>query len=59
MTVEQLNENEINELKANLFWQENYDLPFLYPEDIPNKIIFDFYNGIGFVKGDFFCNINQ
>ena len=59
MTVEELNENEIDELKANLFWQENYDLPFMYQEDIPNKIIFDFYDGIEFVKGDFFCNINQ
>lgn len=67
MTVKELNQNEFYELKSAYFYSDNYNENIaqkngtraIFPEDIPNEIIFDAFQGIDFVKEDFFCNINQ
>ena len=61
-TVHELNEDELNELKDAYFDQLQYTEDadtFESADDIPNEIIFDHYEDIGFVKEDFFCNTNS
>ena len=71
MHVTELNDNELYELKDKLYCDAYYDsdnLPSMtdaqicevydaeYPDGISDELIFDVYDGIGFVKDDFFCN---
>ena len=63
MTVKELNQDQLTELKQNYFYNqltedERADIYCCYWE-IPNEIIFDFYDGIEFVKDDFFCSIDE
>lgn len=61
--VQDLSRDELNELKSSFFYQdETQDInegTFSTPEDIPDKIIFEHYDGICFVEEDFFCNIKD
>lgn len=66
MTVYDLNREQLDELKHNYFWdyidyntEENDDDPteYGYPENIPDDVIFDKYDGITFTNDDFFCSI--
>ena len=65
--VEELNEDELWELKDRLFWNpvEEYLTDeqmeiinnALDPDDIPDDIVYEVYDGTGFVEEDFWCNI--
>ena len=61
--VQDLSRDELNELKSNFFYQdETQDInegTFSTPEEIPDAIIFEHYDGVCFVKEDFFCNIKD
>lgn len=61
--VRDLSRDELNELKSSFFYQdETQDInegTFSTPEDIPDKIIFEHYDGVCFVEEDFFCNIKD
>lgn len=61
--VQDLSRDELNELKSSFFYQdETQDVnegTFSTPEDIPDKIIFEHYDGVCFVEEDFFCNIKD
>lgn len=65
--VRELNRDELDELKTTYFYSDDYDekivnaagLPVLFPGDIPDEIIFAVYDGISFVKDDFFCNLED
>lgn len=64
MDVRELNRDQLNELKSAYFWGEDtleipkynaLGLPALFPGDIPDAVIFDYYAGIYFVNDDFSC----
>ena len=58
--VQDLSRDELNKLKSSFFYQdETQDInegTFSTPEEIPDEIIFEHYDGVCFVKEDFFCN---
>lgn len=60
-TVYDLSPAEMDELKQSFFRQdETQDIlqgAFESPEQIPDDIILEHYNGVCFVDDDFFCNI--
>ena len=61
MTVRELNQEQLDELKWCYYYSDDYDekivgdngLPILFAGDIPNKIIYAVYAGIDFVEEDF------
>ena len=68
MTVRELNQEQLDELKNNLYWnldgeqygditdeEKQFILEALNPNDIPNELVFKNYDGINFVEDDFFC----
>ena len=68
MTVRELNQEQLDELKNNLYWNldgEQYGditdeekksiLEASHPNDIPNELVLKNYDGITFVEDDFFC----
>ena len=72
MKVEQLNDDEMYELKDKLYTDFYYNqeaLPQMieternvvasatYPSDIPNWLIYNVFHGIEFTKDDFWCNV--
>lgn len=61
--VQDLSRDELNELKSSFFYHdETQDInegTFSTPEEIPDKIIFEHYDGVCFVEEDFFCNIKD
>ena len=68
MTIYELNENEMYELKEKLYYHcdemaelneaERYTVDeALTPEDIPDKIVYKAFGMYSFVEEDFFCNI--
>ncbi len=60
MTVKELSRAQLNELKDAFYWQE--ETMHLVPEnvfdaeDIPDALIFEYYDGTHFVDDDFFCS---
>ena len=67
MTVKELNRDQIDELKNNYFWGDetaaipkynSAGLPALFPGDIPDSVIFEYYSYIYFVNDDFFCSVD-
>lgn len=58
-TVYDLTIAQLEELKNSFFWQdETQDIlegAFASPEEIPDYIIFEHYNGVYFSDDDFFC----
>ena len=65
--VEELNEDELWELKDRLFWnsEEEYLTEeqmeiinnALDPDDIPDEIVYEVFEGTVFSEEDFWCNI--
>lgn len=60
--VYQLSRDQFDELKSAYFWGEDTDnipkldrlgLPALFPGDIPDQVVADYYAGIDFVDDDF------
>ena len=62
-TVYDLNRDELNELKNSFYWQdETQDIlenACASPEEIPDYIIFERYDGLCFSNDDFYCNVNS
>lgn len=56
-TVEELNEDELNELRNTYFDDFEGLLDYTCAYDVTNKDLFSHYAGIGFVEEDFFCNL--
>ena len=68
MNVTELNSNELYQLKQELYYMEEI-LPNLtaerlaaikdadIPDNIPDQIVYEVYNGVNFVKDDFWCNV--
>lgn len=58
-TVYDLTREQLEELKNSFFWQdETQDIlegAYTSPEEIPDYIIFEHYDGVYFVDDDFFC----
>ena len=63
MVVQDLIREQMDELKAAYFWQEETQdiLPddITSPEQIPDDIIIEHYSGIYFVNDDFFCTMEK
>lgn len=63
MLVQDLTREELEELKEAYFYSEETQdiLPdyITSPADIPDDIIINHYDGISFVKADFWCNIEN
>jgi hypothetical protein len=63
-TVNELNENELEELRESYF-QELLDTSpdfigdFENSSQIPMEDVKNHYEGISFVEDDFFCNLNK
>ena len=61
--VQDLSRDELNELKSSFFYQDETQSinegTFSTPEEIPDEIIFEHYDGVRFVEEDFFCNIKD
>ena len=63
-TVKELTREELNELKASYLTKLKEDespsyQDYVNAENIPDEIIFEEYEGITFVKEDFFCNLED
>lgn len=63
MSVRELNEDQLNELKWTYFYQlldEGSEVveDISVGTEIPNQVIFDHYDGISFVDEDFCCTSN-
>ena len=68
MRVTELNSDELYQLKQELYYMEEI-LPNLtterlaaikdtdIPDDIPDQIVYEMYEGVDFVKDDFWCNV--
>ena len=68
MNVTELNSNELYQLKQELYYMDEI-LPNLtterlaairdadIPDNIPDQIVYEVYNGVNFVKDDFWCNV--
>lgn len=61
-TIYDLTPDELNELKTAYFYNpENDDIipdDIYFPEQIPDDIIYTYYDDITFTDDDFFCNIH-
>ena len=59
MSVYELTRDQLDELKTAYFYQDEVqDIlseDIIYPEQIPDEVIFNHYDGIVFVDGDFSC----
>lgn len=68
MKVTELNSNELYQLKQELYYMEEI-LPNLtterldairdadIPDNIPDQIVYEMYEGVDFVEDDFWCNV--
>lgn len=63
-TVNELTREQLEELKEVYFWGEetadipkfnSIGLPALFPSDIPDEVILEYYSDISFVNDDFSC----
>ena len=52
-TVNELNQDELEQLKWNYFYDEEINHTFDFPYEIPNSVIFEHFGGISFVEEDF------
>ena len=60
--VHDLTKDELDELRWPYYWElvdSGEDDGIDYADDIPDDVLFDHYDGIGFVDDDFFCNLNK
>lgn len=61
MTVYELTEEQMDELKNNLYWEmvdtgEDEEAGYMFYWDIPDELVFDHFSDIVFVEDDFFCS---
>ncbi len=68
MNVHELSRDQLDELKENYFWSDetahipkfdSLGRPALFPGDIPDAVIYDYYAGICFVNDDFCCTAGR
>lgn len=64
MTVYDLSEEQIQELKQAYFYSDETqdvleEMKIMFPDDIPDDIIFNYYDGVWFVNDDFFCSCGK
>lgn len=63
LMVQDLNREQLDELKTAYFWQDETQdiLPddITFPEQIPDEIILEHYDGICFSPDDFCCTAGQ
>lgn len=53
MLVRELNQDQIDELKLTYYYDVENNYTTMY--EIPNEVIYDYYNDINFVNDDFAC----
>ena len=58
-TVHELNRNELEELRSSYFYNEDIEHDFVDVFKIPDKVLFEYYETVGFVEEDFFCNLEN
>lgn len=58
-TVHELNRNELEELRNSYFYNEDIKHDFEDVFEIPDKVLFEYYETVGFVEEDFFCNLEN
>jgi hypothetical protein len=56
-SVQELNREELEELRFTYFYNENINHFYRNVDDIPNEVLFEHYGGINFVEEDFSCNL--
>lgn len=56
-TVRELRQSELEELKEAIFWEHPEVAKDWMPWEIPNEVVYRFFDGISFVEEDFWCNI--
>lgn len=68
MSVYELNEEQLSELKSNWFWDtidycvdetEVDPRDYGYPDNIPDELVKEHYKDICFVNDDFFCTAGK
>ena len=63
MGVRELSAEQLDELKQDMFWgmDDNTELLEKYgcPQEIPNDVVFNTYEGVHFVPDDFCCSCGQ
>lgn len=63
LMVQDLNREQLDELKTAYFWQDETQdiLPddITFPEQIPDDIILEHYDGVCFEPDDFCCTAGQ
>ena len=57
MSVYELNEEQLSELKDNYFY--TVDNSYDYPSEIPDSVVQEYYEYICFVNDDFFCTAGK
>lgn len=55
-SVNELTLSELEELRDNYFWSEEYTGSALDPEKISLREVVQHFQGTSFVRDDFFCN---
>lgn len=68
MSVYELSEEQLSELKSNWFWDtidncideiEVDPRDYGYPDNIPDSVVQEYYKDICFVNDDFFCTAGK
>ena len=63
MDVRDLTREQLQELKDSYFWQEEtQDVlgdDIIFPEQIPDDVIFQHYKDVVFVDDDFICTMQE
>lgn len=62
MDVRELSRDQLDELKQNYVFESGKNLSYEELADsinIPDEVIFEYYAGVDFVMGDFWCTAGQ
>lgn len=63
MSVHELNSEQLEELKMDMYWSmdDNAELleKYEFPQDIPDSEVFNTFKGVCFTVDDFFCTAGQ
>lgn len=54
MDVRELTRDQLEELKETYLWETEND--YVFAREIPDSVIFEYYDGICFVDDDFFSS---
>ena len=61
--VRDLTKEQLQELKEAYFWQEETQEilgdDIIFPEQIPDDVIFQYYEDVSFVNDDFICTMQE